>query len=214
MKKVVGLGAGGHAKVVLEILRANPDLQIVGMLDSNQELRGEKFSGVTILGGDDLLQDLIKQGVDHAFIGVGTAGNTRPRQKLYDLAKNMGFHFVSAIHPQAVLSPSAQIGEGAAIMAEAVINPEARLGHNVIVNTRAVIEHDCVIGNHAHIATGALLAGGVTVGEGSHVGIGACVRQGLQIGRDAVVGAGAVVVANVADNTVVVGNPARVLKEH
>ena len=213
MKRVIGIGAGGHAKGVLEILRNDPDVELAGMLDANEQLWGKQFFGLPILGGDVLLKNLVQQGVDHAFIGVGTTGNTKPRQKLYDLAKNMGFDFVSAIHPSAVISPSAQIGAGVAIMADAVVNSDARLGNNVIINTRSVVEHDCVIGDHAHIATGALLAGGVVVGNGSHVGIGACVRQGIRIGNDAVVGAGAVVVDDVADNVVVAGNPARILKE-
>ena len=211
MTQIIGLGAGGHAKVVLEILRNDPSFQFAGMLDANEQLWAKQFCGLPILGGDDQLQKLLKQGVDHAFIGVGTTGNTKPRQKLYELAKGMGFQFVSAIHSQAIISPSVRIGPGASIMAGAVINPEARLGDNVIINTRAVVEHDCVIGDHVHIATGALLAGGVSVGNGSHVGIGACVRQGIQIGRDAVIGAGAVVVDNVPDNVVVAGNPARKL---
>ena len=213
MKRVIGIGAGGHAKGVLEILRNDPDVELAGMLDANEQLWGKQFFGLPILGGDVLLKNLVQQGVDHAFIGVGTTGNTKPRQKLYDLAKNMGFDFVSAIHPSAVISPSAQIGAGVAIMADAVVNSDARLGNNVIINTRSVVEHDCVIGDHAHIATGALLAGGVVVGNGSHVGIGACVRQGIRIGNDAVVGAGAVVVDDVADNVVVAGNPARLLKK-
>ena len=213
MKRVIGIGAGGHAKGVLEILRNDPDVELAGMLDANEQLWGKQFFGLPILGGDVLLKNLVQQGVDHAFIGVGTTGNTKPRQKLYDLAKNMGFDFVSAIHPSAVISPSAQIGAGVAIMADAVVNSDARLGNNVIINTRSVVEHDCIVGDHSHIATGALLAGGVVVGNGSHVGIGACVRQGIRIGNDAVVGAGAVVVDDVADNVVVAGNPARILKE-
>lgn len=213
MRRVIGIGAGGHAKVVLEILRNNPDEQIVGMLDRNEELWGKQCLDVPVLGGDDLLKNLFSEGIHHAFIGVGTTGSTKSRQELYALATNIGFHFVSAIHPQAIISPSAQIGAGVAVTAGAIINPGVRIGDNVIINTGSIIEHDCFIGDHVHVATGALIAGGVTVGDGSHIGIGACVRQGLQIGRNAIIGAGAVVVDDVTDNNVVVGNPARILKE-
>jgi sugar O-acyltransferase (sialic acid O-acetyltransferase NeuD family) len=213
MKRVVGIGAGGHAKVVLEILLNDPDYEFVGMLDRNKELWSKPFFGVSVLGGDALLEELFKQGIRHAFIGVGTTGDTKPRQHLYHFAASIGCQFVSAIHPRAIVSPSAQIGQGVAITAGAIINSGAHIGNNVIINTGSVIEHDCVIGDHAHIATSAALAGGVTVGQGSHVGIGACVRQGVRIGRNAIVGAGAVVVNDVADEEVVAGNPARILKK-
>jgi len=213
IKRVVGIGAGGHAKVVLEILRNNPDYEMTGMLDRNKELWGKTFLGISVLGGDTLLEELFNQGMDHAFIGVGTAGNTKSRQNLYHLAKAIGFQFVSVIHPKAIIYPTAKIGEGVVITAGATINSGAQIGNNVIINTGSVIEHDCMIGDHAHIATSAALAGGVTVGLGSHVGVGACVRQGVQIGRNAIVGAGAVVVHDVPDEVVVAGNPARILKK-
>lgn len=212
MTKVVGFGSGGHAKVVLEILRNNPEYLFPALLDSNAEVWGKNLGGVPILGGDDLLDKLRAEGIHHAFIGVGSVGNSARRQKLYELALSHGFQVVSAIHPQAVISTSARIGAGVAIMAGAIINADAQIGDNVIINTGAIVEHDCSVGNHAHIATGALLAGEVAVGEGSHVGIGASVKQGVRIGRNAIVGAGAVVIKDVPDHVIVAGVPARFLK--
>lgn len=212
MVRVVGAGAGGHAKVVIEILRLIGGYELIGLLDPKQELWGTKVLGIPVLGDDTLLSGLRDRGVSHAFIGLGTIGDTRPRRRLYEKARRHGLQIVQAIHPQAVIAPSAEIGHGPTIMAGAVINAAVRLGDNVIVNTGAIVEHDCVISGHVHIATGARLASSVHVGEGAHIGLGASIRQCIHIGRNAIVGAGAVVLDDVPDNVVVVGGPARILR--
>ncbi len=213
MLQVIGLGAGGHAKVVMEILKLVGGYELVGLLDPKQELWNTRVSGIPVLGDDNLLPKLYNGGVRHAFIGLGTIGDTNPRRELYEKARSYGFQIVRAIHPQAIVSSSAVIGDGPTIMAGAIINANARLGDNVIVNTGAIVEHDCIVGNHVHIATGAQLASTVHVGEGSHIGLGASIRQCIHIGRNAIVGAGAVVIDNVPDNVVVVGVPARILRK-
>ena len=211
--RVIGLGAGGHAKVVIETLRLVGGYELAGLVDSKRELWGTEVLGVPVLGDDSLLPRLYDEGARHAFIGLGSAGDTRPRRRLYEQACRQGFQIVPAIHPQAIISPSAQIGQGPTIMAGAIINAAARLGDDVIVNTGAIVEHDCVIGSHVHIATGARLASTVHVGDGTHIGVGAIVRQCIHIGRHSIVGAGAVVVDDVPDGVVVVGVPARVLRK-
>ena len=212
MIRVVGLGAGGHAKVVIEILRASSDVEVVGLLDIREALWGTAVVGVPVLGGDRLLPELRAQGIEHVFIGVGSRGDMEPRRRLYMHAQSLGLRAVSAVHPSATISRSATIGHGVTIMPEVIVNAEARLGDNVILNSGAIVEHDCVIGDHVHIATGARLAGSVAVGEGTHVGAGACVRDSCRIGRDVIVGAGTVVVKDVPNNVVVVGSPARLLR--
>ena len=209
--RLVGLGAAGHAKVVIEILRLRDEYELVGLLDANPKLSGGSLCGIRILGDDTLLGDLHQQGTRHAFIGVGSVGDSAIRKELFLKLKEMGFELVSAIHPKATVSPSAEFGEGPIIMANAVVNADARIGDNVIINTGAVVEHDCILEDHVHIATGARLAGGVTVREGSHVGVGASIKQGVTIERGAIVGAGAVVIENVPEGVTVVGVPAKIL---
>ena len=209
MIPVVGFGAGGHATVVIEILRSMREYEIVGLLDTRLE-RGANVLGVQVLGDDSLMAELKERGIEHAFIGIGTVGDAQPRRQLYEKVAGFGFQLVPAIHTAAVVSSTAQIGVGPTIMAGAIVNANAVIGDNVIVNTGAIVEHDCVIGDHTHIATGARLAGGVQVGPGSHIGIGAVVRQEIKIGEGAIVGAGAVVVRDVPDFETVIGVPARI----
>ncbi|MDP3722485.1 MAG: acetyltransferase [Candidatus Omnitrophota bacterium] len=211
MGQVIGVGAGGHAKVVLDILQHLGGSELVGLLDSKPTLWGTAVLGVPVLGDDRLLPELYAQGIHQAFVGVGSVGDTRTRRRLYEDLCRHGFQIVAAIHPRAVIASSVQLGDAPTILAGAIVNAAARLGDNVLVNTAAVVEHDCVIGDHVHIATGACLAGAVSVGNGVHIGMGACIRQGLSIGEGAVVGAGAVVVDEVAPGTVVAGVPARPL---
>jgi len=209
MMQVVGFGAGGHAKVVIEILRCFPQYEIVGLLDPQKTLWGTQVLNVQVLGDDSLMSELNGRGIHQAFIGIGTTGDTTPRRRLYEKVSGFGFQLVSAIHPAAVVSDSTLIGAGPTVMAGAVINADTQLGNNVIVNSGAIVEHDCVVGDHSHIATGARLAGGVHVGRGTHVGLGALVRQGIRIGENAIVGAGAVVVRDVPDGETVIGVPAK-----
>jgi sugar O-acyltransferase (sialic acid O-acetyltransferase NeuD family) len=208
--RVLGLGAGGHARVVLDALRRAGEFEVAGFLDPDPTLWGSSVDGVPVLGGDELLEGHYDGAVSHAFIGLGGAGDTRPRRRLYELACARGYEIVSVVDPSALVSPSASVGRGATILQRAVVNAAAAL--DVIVNTGAIIEHDCRVGDHVHVASGAVLASGVVVDDGAHVGAGAVVRQGIRIGAGAVVGAGAAVVADVEPGMVVVGVPASVLR--
>ncbi len=209
--KVVGLGAGGHAAVMIEAVRALGGYEIVALTDPREELWATELLGVPVVGGDDELAQY-HQAVSHAFIGLGGASDTSARRRLFELARSHGFQLVQVVHPTAVLSPSARLGVGVTQLAQSVVNANADLGDNVLVNTGAIVEHDCRIADHVHVAVGARLASGVQVEAGAHVGAGATVLQGATIGASAVVGAGAVVTRDVDPAAVVAGVPARPMK--
>ena len=211
--RVVGIGAGGHAKVVLECVRAmRDDIDVVGLLDADTKLHGHSVLGCKVLGGDEMLEKLHAQGVSHAFIGVGGVKDNAPRRKVFENLLRHHFEVLSVISDTAILSPSAVVGAGSVVCPGAIVAAGARIGRNVIVNTGAIVEHDCEVADHVHIASGAILAGAVSVGEGAHVGAGATVRQGVSIGRDAVVALGAAVIDDVAAGTAVGGVPARPIR--
>lgn len=207
MLRVVGLGAGGHAAVLIETLRSNPQVEIVGLLAG--ERIGCDVLGVPVLGRDDQLPEIRRLGVRAVFLGVGMMGDAAVRRRLVGLAEEHGLQILGAIHPGAQIAPSASLGNAAQVLAGTVVQSRTRMGDHVLVNTGALVEHDCIIGDFAHIATGARIAGGVQVGNGSLIGVGATVLQGIRIGKECIVGAGAVVVRDLPDRTVVVGVPAR-----
>jgi len=209
--RCVILGGGGHAKVVIEALRAEGRLEPAAIVDADPARKGARIYGVPIVGDDSELAAILASGVIFAVAGVGGVRDNEPRRRLMETAVRAGFTAAAVRHPSAFVSPSAKISSSAQIFVGAVIGPDAVIAGGVIVNTRAVVEHDCQIGEYAHIATGAVLAGNVKVAPLAHIGAGATVRQKIAIGSRAVVGAGAVVVRDVEDGQVVVGVPARPL---
>lgn len=203
---IVVIGAGGHAKVCIELLRAMGEevAWCVGAADSPEECLG-----VRVLRGDEHLASLRADGATRLFVAIGS---NAARERLGAHALSLGYELVSAISPTAVVSPSARVGSGVAIMAGATINAEARIGDLAIINTSASVDHDCDIGRAVHIAPQSGLAGNVTVGARTFVGVGASIIPDIDIGADVVVGAGATVIRNVPLGATVVGVPARPLE--
>jgi UDP-perosamine 4-acetyltransferase len=200
---IVVIGAGGHAKVCIELLRAmgEPVDWCVGGEDGP-----DTCVGVPVLRGDVHLARLRDEGYHRVFVALGS---NSLRERLADDVVKLDFTLVSAISPTSEISPSARIGVGVAIMSGVVINAESNIHDLAIINTGATIDHDCVIGRAAHIAPQSGLAGNVSVGRRSFLGIGSRAIPGVRIGEDVVVGAGAVVIRDVEDGATVVGVPAQ-----
>ncbi len=207
MIHLVGLGAGGHAKVLLEALAGRSDVLMKGFLD----LPGgpSERLGFPVLGPDELMPELARHGMTHFFIGLGSVGPLDHRHRLFKMGRSAGLLPLTIVHPKAVVAADVEIGLGAAVMAGSILNPGACLGENVVVNTGAIVEHDCQVGAQSMISPGACLLGGVRVGASAFIGAGAIVLQGLQIGAGALVGAGAVVTVDVPPGVRVRGIPAR-----
>lgn len=211
--KLLLIGAGGHCKVILDSLLRSKEYDAAGVIDLKERV-GDNISGVPVIGTDLDLPKFFKKGVRHCFISVGSVGDCNLRVKLYDLARKIGFIFPNLIHPLAVVSLQATLGDGNYIAPLVVINAGTQIGNNCILNTGALIEHDCKIGDFVHLSSGSVLSGGVTIGDYSHIGAGSVVIQGLEVGKRAMVGAGSVVTKNVRSGIVVYGNPCKERKEN
>lgn len=206
-ERICLLGAGGHAKVVLDAARRQ-GLEVVAVFDDDPARQGTTLLGCPVVGGREALPAWgAEHGVGHVLVAVG--GNVR-RAELGEWLRRQGLELATVVHPRATLGEGVRLGPGSVVLAGAVLNVEAELGAHVIVNTGATVDHDCRIGDAVHIAPGCHLCGDVSVGAGSLLGAGCTVIPGIRIGRAAVVGAGAVVVRDVADGATVLGVPARV----
>ena len=209
MKSIVLLGAGGHARVLIDAIQSNSQHEICAILDNDSSKWGSKLLGVPIVGDDSLLQDLLGRGTDSFVVAIGSVNCISLRRRMFARACATGLQPCTVRHRSTTCSPYASIGKGAQLLAQSVVNPGAMLGDGVIVNTGAIVEHDCQIETHVHLAPRACLAGGVQVGSGTHIGMGAVVRENVTIGKDVIIGAGAVVLNDIPDQSVVVGIPAR-----
>lgn len=209
MRRIVIVGAGGHAKVVIEVIRAGGLFEIVGVVDQQAD-RADRPLDLPFLGDDAVLFDRAIP-AECVAIGVGVPRVGGERPALFRRLRSCGYDVPALVHPSAIVA-GATIGDGVQIMARAVVQPGTSIGENCIINTAAVVEHDCCVEADAHIAPGATLGGGVSVGAGAMVGLGASVLPGLKIGHGATVGAGAVVVRDVAAGATVVGVPAVILQ--
>jgi len=203
MKRLAILGASGHGKVVADAAECCGWDSVVFFDDAWPE---RARNGVWRVAGRtvDLLESLGN------FDGVVVAiGNNAIRYAKMDLLRKAGGVLPTIIHPSAVVSRYAALGEGSVVFAGAVVNVDAKVGCGAILNTGCSIDHDCVLGDAVHVSPGARLAGGVCVGDLSWVGIGASVRQLVRIGARAMVGAGAAVVSDLPDDVTAMGVPAR-----
>lgn len=203
MKRLVIIGASGHAKVVADIAKRNGYESIV-LLDDNKYV---KLCGkYEVLGTTELIDTLN----DEFFVAIG---NPKVRQDLFDKLRQAEKHIVTLIHPDAVIAEDVWIGEGTVVMAGAVINPCTTIGKGCIINTCSSVDHDNVISDFVHISVGSHLSGTVKVGKRTWIAVGATVNNNIEITSDCMIGAGAVVVKDIKHSGTYVGVPARLLRD-
>ncbi len=199
MSDVIIIGAGGHAKVIADIVLKNGDT-LLGFLDDNKE--GVVIGEYSVIGKiDDVVNYSEKAEV---IIGIGSNSIRKSISEKYDLK------WYTAIHPSAQIGIDVKIGKGTCIMANAVVNSSADVGDHCIINTGAIVEHDCTVSDYVHLSPNATLCGTVNIGALCHVGAGAIVRNNLNVCAGVVVGMGASVVKNIDVCGTYIGVPAKI----
>jgi UDP-perosamine 4-acetyltransferase len=206
---IYGSRPDGHAKVVAEIAEQLAGIELVGLIDDYPENAGRTVRGLTVLGtGDDLASLRVEQNIESLLLGFG---ESRGRAEIVRRALEAGYELRALVHPLAEICPSADIGDGAQVLAHAYVGPDATLGRGSLVNTGVILEHDVSLADGAVVSPAATICGRVRIGGEALVGAGATILPDVVVGDGAIVGAGALVREDVASGTLVAGVPAREL---
>lgn len=188
-------GASGHAKVIKDIIDAQGD--DVGCLYDDAP-HCEEIHGKHVYNASETKVD------GSLIISIGA---NKVRKLISERYSNP---YAKAIHPRAIVSPTAQIGDGTVVMHGAIIQSDAVVGRHCIINTGASVDHECQISDYVHISPHATLCGNVQVGEGSWIGAGTTIIPGVKIGKWCTIGASSVVVRDIPDGATAFGNPCRI----
>lgn len=203
-------GAGGQGRVVLDILKKDNNVDIIGFIDSDKKIKGKLIRGVKVLGDEKVLNELRRKGINTGIVAIG---DNKIRSEIASYLSKKNFLLTNAIHSSAIISSTAKIGKNVTICAGAIICTDSIIRNNAIINTGSIVEHDNVIKNGAHIASGVQLGGRVIVGERVLVGVGATILPYKNVGKNSIIGAGSVVIDNIPSNVISVGIPARIKKQ-
>ncbi|MBD3265608.1 hypothetical protein GF373_02975 [bacterium] len=206
---VIVYGAGGHAKVILDILQLTKTA-VAAVVDDDPAKWGESIVGYPITDPNTQLPIISDRGIRQAVIAVG--GNST-RAKIAETLIAKGFSFYTAVHPSAVIDRSVELGAGTVVMGGVVINSETTIGSHGILNTGCTVDHDCRLADFVHISPGGHLGGNVAIGRETQVGIGASILPNVTIGPQTVVGGGAAVIEDLPGGVVAVGVPARIIEK-
>lgn len=190
--------------MVAEILNSNPEYQVTGLIDDNPDLWGKKIAGLNVFGGKDALLTLWREGdFDKVVISIATPATMHVRRELYLNLKNAGLAFANAIHPSAVISPSAQLGENNVISAGVVIGTMAQIGDNNRISSHCTIEHHSFVGSHNFFGAHCVTGGAVIIKDNCVFGLGSIIDSLLTIGNGVKVANGGIVTCDLPDGSVI-----------
>lgn len=209
VEKIIIIGGGGHAKVLISVIKKNSFFEIAGYVDIYDH---GTILDVQYLGNDFRLNEIFSKGIINAAIGIGQINVTQKRFDIVQNIKKIGFTLPAIVSKDSIVNEDVLIEEGAQIFDGSVINSGTRIGRFSIINTKSTVEHDCNIGNFCHIAPCAVLCGGVEIGDFSMIGSNAVVVQYKKIFSSCLIGAGSVVPEDISEKGVYIGNPARKLR--
>lgn len=205
------IGGGGHCRSCIDVINLENKFSIEGILDA-KETPGRQIDDYTILGGDDMIEELVKKGY-YFLITVGQIRSANVRITLFDKLKKYSAKLATIISPRAYVSPNSKIGVGTIILHGAIINAGAVIGQSSIINSLSLAEHDATVGNHTHISTGALINGGCSIGDNTFIGSGSVIANNITVGDRIVIGAGSLVLKNITQPGVYAGSPVKKLKD-
>jgi sugar O-acyltransferase (sialic acid O-acetyltransferase NeuD family) len=212
IRKYILWGATGQAKVLRETML---DFELLAVFDNNPQITSP-FEDIPVFIGKTGFKKWVDTRHDRDEIGFLVAiGGDKGKQRLQIQGEleSYGLQPLVAVHRRAFVAYNATIGAGSQILANAAVCVDGNIGRACIINTAASLDHETTIGDGVHLCPGVRLAGMVQVESFATIYSGAVVIPRIRIGEGSVVGAGSVVIDDVPPYVVVVGNPARIIRE-
>jgi len=210
MNKIILLGGGGHCKSCIDVIEAEGNYKIIGIVDVSDKV-GQKIMGYPIIGSDDDLSRLVKE-CKNFLITIGQLKKYQVRKDKFNYLKSIGANFPVIISPKALVSRTAFVDEGTIIMHGAVVNADSKIGKNCIANTGCLVEHESLIGDNAHLSTNVTVNGQCEVGSQVFLGSGSVLVNNIKVHSDVVIGAGSLVLQSIIEPGVYVGVPVKKIK--
>jgi sugar O-acyltransferase (sialic acid O-acetyltransferase NeuD family) len=204
-EQIIIFGAGGHSKVVIDVIEKQGIYNISKLLDEDPDLLNTEVYGYNV---SNQLSETDKQQCKKYIIAIG---NNKVRLRIEENTREVEFKLAQPIiHPSVQLARGIKIGNGTVLLAGVIINSDTVIAENIIINTNVAIDHDCIIESGVHIAPGSTICGGVSIGKGTLIGAGSVIVPGVTIGEDVVIGAGSTVLGDIPDNVTAFGTPAEI----
>ncbi len=200
MKKIILIGAGGHAKSCIDTIEnAHQKLKIHGLIDKRKS--DKKLFNYKIIGSDKDLKSIRKK-IRFAFVAVGQIKSPLKRIEIYKNLEKNGYELPTIISKKAYVSKYSKIGKGTIVMHGAIINAGVKIGNNCIINSNCIVEHDVIIGNNCHIASGASISGNVKILQNCFVGSNATIKENIKIGNSCIIGSNIFLNKNLNSKTI------------
>jgi len=182
----------------------------LGFLDDNCEIHAQLIHGKPVLGK---LEDAVRFSEAYFVNGIGSEFNFYRKKAILEKTRIPIEQFESIIHPTASVSATANIGAGTVLLPNATVASDVIIGNHVIMLPHAVVSHDTSVGDYSCIAGGACINGNCSLADSVYIGANSAIRSNLTVGTESLVGMGAIVIHDVPPNTVVIGNPAAILRK-
>jgi len=210
-KKIIVIGASGHAKVIIDIIEKEDKYEIIGLIDSYKEKGGKTF-GYAILGTEKIIPKLIEE--ENLYGGILAIGDNFIRKELFFKIKEIqsNFKYINAIHPKSIIGAKVIIGKGVVIMPGVIVNTQSEIDDFCILNTKSTLDHECKMRKFSSLGPGTNVGGNVLIGECTAISLGAKVIENINIGKHTVVGAGSLIIRNVGDFKIAFGIPAKEIR--
>ncbi len=212
---VVILGAGGYAGVVYEILTLLPEMLVIGCTDKALGLSERGLAegiSLRILGDDDVLPQLAEEHSGlKAVLGLGP-DLMDVRARLIRTLDLQNIPPMTAIHPHAMVSELAKLGDGMVIGAGAIVGAGSEIGRHCVLAAGSSLAHNARLGTNVYVGQGARVSSYVELHDNVVVEMGASVNSRVVVGQGARITGGAFVNTDVPDHAVVVGVPGRIVR--